>query len=210
MTKYYKTKETAIKWIKAGKGFTNVGFDLFREHRDIFILAMQYDPNAICTGVIPPCFQNDREIARLFMERPNSQMDVFGLLSIGKEILSDKDFVMRYVHVMARFTQTWFYSILSDDLKADREVAFRFVQYYPSNIVYLPNALKTDDKFLIHVASNVIEVADRSDSTLGLISYLGLPNLENEQIIQYIKTRALHANLQASLPDKEITQTVKI
>ena len=210
MTKHYKTKETAIKWIQAGKGFTNVGFDLYREDREIFILAIKHDDTGICTGFIPKCFANDREIAWHFLNRHMEHMTGVGLLSVGKELLSDKCFVQEFIKKQAGKTKTWLYSLISNQLKHDKELCKDFVQYSYTNIMLVPDELKQDYDLLEIVASSMWEKRMRRQETVCLLEYLGLPNLEPEEILQYIKSVRLQERLETNLPKNETKQTAKI
>ena len=61
MTKYFKTKETAIKHLEAGMNFNRTAFNLLREDRDVALAAVK---NCMWVfNTLPDNLRNDIEIA---------------------------------------------------------------------------------------------------------------------------------------------------
>lgn len=207
----YKTKETALKYLREGRCFKNKAFDMFREDIDVLRTAIALDT----TSLIPIKFQGDEELAEILLttrtfNRPN---DTYQILSVGRSLLADKNFISRILGMnRSPVSCTNIYLLCSDEVKHDKEICIQMIKSWISAILFIPDAMKKDYDILV-VFANQLRLAffamrgDRS----AILQSLNLPDLDGEELLQYLQADKLKNSLESKLNSKDETKrTVKI
>ena len=205
----YKTKETALKHLRNGQSFSNKAFDLFRDDREVNLIAMQHDSLFKC---IPSAFRNDKDFAGTFLLNIKSGgISHFDILSIGFDLLNDKKFIALMMGVISVHISSSLYLASGTDVKNDYEICLMVVKHHSFSITFIPDMFRDDKEILIAFAEKLPSRYFRQDWLKRLIEELGLPDLEKNEIVDFINTRELRNSLESKLSTKEETKrTVKI
>lgn len=207
----YKTKETALKHLQAGKCFRNKGFELFRNDRDVLMVALAHDK----TSTIPSHFQNDAELAEILFKgryfvKPD---DCYQVLSVGRVLLDDVDFMLEVFKSQRHpVSRTNIFLLCSDKVKTNKAICLYLVKQWISAILFIPDTMKKDYEVLEAFCESLkySYFAMRGDQT-SILKSLGLPDLEANELRQYLQAEQLKNSLDARLSTKEETKrSVKI
>lgn len=197
----YKTKETALKHLRNGQSFSNKAFDLFRDDREVNFVAMQHDSLFKC---IPSAFKNDKELAgTLLLNMKSGGLSHLDMQSIGFELLNDKTFISRMMGIVRPQVSASLYIASGNDVRIDYEICLKVVKHQSFSITFIPDKFRNDTEILIAFAEKLPSQYFREGWLKRLIEELGLPDLEKNEIVDFIKARELKNALESNLSTKE-------
>lgn len=205
----YKTKETALKHLRNGASFQSSSFDLFRDDREVALVAMQHDSRFKC---IPSAFKNDKELAgTLLLNMKSGGLSHLDMQSIGFELLNDVKFISRMMGIVGPQVSACLYIASGDDVRNDYNICLKVVKHQSFSITFIPDKFRNDKEILIAFAEKLPSQYFREGWLKRLIEELGLPDLEKNEIADFIKARELKNALESNLSTKEeIKKIVKI
>lgn len=206
----FKTKETVLLHLNMGANFSKKCFDLFRNDREVVLTALSRDPHY---KIIPKEFCDDKEIAEALLTSNKYQAhDYLDLQTIGFELLADSEFIwLMMAKAPYQSLVTSLYLASGYGVKYDFDICTRLVVLDPESICLIPHEMKKDFDILETFASQIGYKKHRSFRTRRLVEELGLPQVDNDEMVRYVKSMRMNSRLESSLKvKKENAQLVKI
>ena len=206
----YKTKETVLMHLHKGANFSNKCFDLFRNNREVVLTALRHDTHY---KIIPIEFRNDKEMAETLLSNIKYQgLDYLDLQSIGFELLADSEFIwLMMAKVPYESLATSLYLASGYGVKYDFDICTRLVVLNPESICLIPHEIKKDFDILESFASQMGYKKYRDLWTRRIVEELELPQVDNDEMVRYVKSLRMNSRLESSLKvKKENAQLVKI